>query len=87
MSYESIFTYCNFKYVKNIDRFEQKLMRIKNNSSTRYILEVDLEYPKDLYDIHNDYPLVPEKINIQKEWLSNYCLNIANTHNITIGSV
>ena len=59
MSYESIFTYCNFKYVKNIDRFEQKLMRIKNNSSTRYILEVDLEYPKDLYDIHNDYPLVP----------------------------
>ena len=78
---------CNFKYVKNIDRIEEKLMRIKNNSSTRYILEVDLEYPKDLYDIHNDYPLVPEKINIQKEWLSNYCLNIANTHNITIGSV
>ena len=78
---------CNFKYVKNIDRIEEKLMRIKNNSSTRYILEVDLEYPKDLYDIHNDYPLVPEKINIQKEWLSNYCLNVANTHNITIGSV
>ena len=34
-----------FKWVKNIDKIEQKLMRIKNNSSTGYELEVDLEYP------------------------------------------
>ena len=26
------------------------------------ILEVDLEYPKELHDLHNDYPLVPERI-------------------------
>ena len=25
------------------------------------ILEVDLEYPKELHDLHNDYPLAPEK--------------------------
>ena len=42
---------CNFKWVKNIDRIEEKLMRIKNNSSTRYILETDLEYPKELHNI------------------------------------
>ena len=35
----------NFKWVKNIDKIERKLMPIKNNSSTRYILELDLEYP------------------------------------------
>ena len=62
-------------------------MRIKNNSSTRYILEVDLEYSKELHDIHNDYPLAPEKINIQREYLSDYCLKIANEHIINIGSV
>ena len=45
-------------------------MRIKNNSSTGYVLEVDLEYSQELHDIHNDYPLAPEKINIAKEWLS-----------------
>ena len=28
------------------------------------ILEVDLEYPKDLHDLHNDYPLVPERVKI-----------------------
>ena len=40
-----------------------------------------------MHDIHNDYPLVAEKINIPKEWLSNYSLNIANAHNITTGTV
>ena len=60
---------------------------LKKNSSTGYILELDLEYLKELYDIHNDYPLAQEKINIQKEWLSNYCLKIGNELNITIGSV
>ena len=59
--------YANFKWVKNIDKIEQKLMNKKSNSSTGYILEADLEYPQQLHDIHNDYPLVPEKINIPKE--------------------
>ena len=77
----------NFKWVKNIDKIEEKLMNIKNNSSIGYILEVDLEYSKELHDIHNDYPLAPAKINIHKGWLSGYCLKIANEHNITIGSV
>ena len=58
-------------------------MNIKINSSTGYILEADLEYPQELHDIHNDYPLAPEKINIPKEWLSDYSLEIANAHNIT----
>ena len=49
----------NFKWVKYTDKIKQKLMHIKNNSSTGYVLEVDLEYPKKLYDIHNDYPLAP----------------------------
>ena len=66
--------YASFKWVKNINEIEQKLMKIKNNSSPGYTLEVDLEYPKNLHYEHRNYPLAPEKINIQKEWLSDYCL-------------
>ena len=57
----------NFKWVKNIDKIKQKLMRIKNNSSTGHVLEVDLEYPQELGDIHIDYPSALEKINITKD--------------------
>ena len=37
-------------------------MNIKSNSSTAYILEVDLEYLKELHEIHNDYPSAPQTL-------------------------
>ena len=49
--------------------------------------QTDLEYPKELRGLHNDYPLVPDKIEIKKEILSNYQLKIADFYNIPIGNV
>ena len=51
-------------------------MPIKKDSSTGYVLEVDLEYPQKLHGIHNDYPLAPEKTNVPKQWLSKSCLTL-----------
>ena len=62
-------------------------MQIKKDSSTGYILEVDLKYPQKFHDIHNGYPLAPESINIANQWLSKYCLKIGNAHNTTAGKV
>ena len=61
-------------------------MKIKSNSSTGYILEVDLEYPQKLHNKQSDFSLAPEKINIQIEWLSDYYLEIVTEHNITTGT-
>ena len=55
-----------------------------SNSSKGCVLEVDLEYPKELRELHNDYPLAPDKIEIKREMLSNYQLKIADLHNIPI---
>ena len=35
-----------------------------NASSSGCILEVDLKYPKEIHDLHNDYPLAPERLKI-----------------------
>ena len=37
--------------------------------------------------MHNDYPLVPEKLEISQNMLSNYCINIENKYDIKIGGV
>ena len=59
-----------FKWISNLTK--EKVMEIleKTNSSmndmgkTGYIFEVDLEYPKELWKSHNDYPLAPEKMKV-----------------------
>ena len=40
-----------------------------SNSSRRCVLEVDLEYPKELRELHNGYLLDPDKIEIKREML------------------
>ena len=46
------------------------------------ILEVDLEYPAELHESHNDYPLAPERFKVKKEWLSGYQANLLEDDNI-----
>ena len=52
-----------------------------------HIYEVDLEYPKELHDLHNDYPSAPEKIKVSDDMLSDYCREIKNKFNISSGNV
>ena len=48
----------NFKWMD-----DGELMSWKKHAC---ILEVDLEYPKELHDLHNDYPLAPERLTVNK---------------------
>ena len=68
--------YGGFKWLnqKEIDKFD--VNSIECNCIDGYILEVDLEYPEELHEMHNDYPLAQEKLKINHDMLSNYCSNI-----------
>ena len=70
---------------KQIDKID--LAKYKEDSDKGIILEVDLEYPKELHDLHNDYPLAAEKIKVTNDMLSEYCKNISDKYNISIGLV
>ena len=73
------------KYIEYLDKnnFYGWAMKIVQNSSIRYILEVDLEYPDELYVLHNDYRLAPEKLAILYDVLSDYCKKIADEYGMT----
>ena len=60
---------------------------ISENNPIAYILEVDLEYCKELHDSYSDYPLAPEKVEINSNMLSKYCSDIANKYGINVGGV
>ena len=52
-----------------------------------HIYEVDLEYPEELHDLHNDYPCAAEKLKVTDDMLSDYCREIKNKFNISSGNV
>ena len=56
-------------------------------SNVGCISEVDLECPKDLRELHNDYTLAPEKLTVTNDILSNYCKSIADKYEMKVGDV
>ena len=56
-----------FKWLSN-----KEIEKLYNNQivqvweKTPCILEVDLSYPEELHDLHNDYPLCPERVECDK---------------------
>ena len=56
-----------FKWVKKLSKFNERFIKSYNeNSDIRYFHEVDVEYPKQLFNVHKDLRFFPERKKIDK---------------------
>ena len=62
-------------------------MSINEKILTGCFAEVDLEYPNELHELHNDYPLAPEKLSVSSDMLPKYFKRIADKYEIKVGEV
>ena len=57
----------NFELIKDTSQFNEDFLKNYNEESDeRYFLEVDVQYPEKLRELHNDLPFLPERMKIEK---------------------
>ena len=57
---------CCFKWVKDVSKIDEEFTKnYDNDDDIGYILKVDIEYPKELHDLHSDLSFLPK--NTKKE--------------------
>ena len=56
-----------FNWMEDLSKTDEDFIKNSDkNSGKGYILEVDVEYPKNLHDLHSDLPFLPERMKIDK---------------------
>ena len=56
-----------FEWVEDTSQFNKDFIKSYNEETDeRYFLEVDVQYPEKLHNLHNDLPFLPERIKIEK---------------------
>ena len=56
-----------FEWMEDLSKIDEDFIKnYDENSDKGYILEVNVEYPKNLHDLHSDLPFLPERMKIDK---------------------
>ena len=56
----------NFEWMKDTFQFNDFIKNYNWESDQEYFLEIDAQYLEMLFELHNDLPLLPEKMKIKK---------------------
>ena len=59
----------NFRWMTNSEINKLDLAKYKDNSKKGLILEVDLEYPREIHKFHNSFLVAPEKNKGYKKYV------------------
>ena len=52
-----------FKWVKNVSKIDEDFIKYYDeDGDIAYFLEADIEYPRELHDLHSDLPFLPERM-------------------------
>ena len=67
----------NFQWVPAEEFDTINWQTLTANDNVGYAVECDLEYPPELHELHNEYPMAPERLNISVEMLSDTQVQIS----------
>ena len=56
----------DFKWVEDLPQFDEDLIKEYENSDIGYFLEADIDYPKRLFNVHKDFPFLPERKKVEQ---------------------
>ena len=73
--------YAGFKWLSSteIKQTQNHILCAHTDFEDRYMLQVDLNYPRELHDLH-DYPLAPENMVVLHEWFSEYTCDLLDNY-------
>ena len=56
-----------FEWIEDTSQFNGDFIKNYNEESDEgYFLEVDIQYPEELHELHNDLPVLPERMKLGK---------------------
>ena len=77
---QAVLPHRDFRWLSKYEIEKLDVLNFPSSGEKGLILEVDLEYPDHLHDLHSDYPLAVEKLLIKKDMLSPYVVDFLNRY-------
>ena len=57
----------NFKWIEDISEFDKSFIKSYNEERDEgFFFEVDVQYPENLHNLHNDLPFLPKRMETEK---------------------
>ena len=72
-----------FEWVEELSEFKEHFIKNYDEDSNKgFFLEVDVQYPKKIHNLHSDLPFLPEKLKIKK--CNKLVCNVQDKKNVVV---